>query len=630
MNFRQKIILCLLPYFVLGSVAFAQVVDIPDANLRTAIREALNLPDDALITQDILLHLDRLDNAHGREITNLIGLEFAKNLEYLELSQNPLSDLTPLANLTKLRRLFAWRCEIADINALANLTELRHLDLSYNRIDDITALTGMTEMIGMRLVGNSISDVTPLVNMTRLEHLDISHNIILDHTPLNGLSIPEFVYDETCDMPPLLLKQRLENKTYPSLFNAWGSRILNRPDLSDIENFASHDLWFHGPQFGLAFQELFHGFEIRGNLDEAIKRRDELLTINPNMVFLVDIRMLEYWEHEAPENWIGWLRDANGDRVSLWPGSFLVDFTQPEVQDRIVAQAVAVSACGLYDGVFFDHWSEPRGKLGNHVPLEAEQRARDIIMQRIRAETRPSFLIMGNNNHRKLVRTGKYINGSFMEIGVPYDLTEEESEYWLGRVERSLRWLEQNLREPRINALEGQAIPTEPFDSPSNLRWMRLFTTLSLTHSDGYVLFRTGGGHDHYWYDFWGTDLGRPVGPKTQLYDEDIPGLYIREFTNGLAVYNHSGEVQAITLPDKAQGVASGLIDTEHTLPNLDGEIYLRVKPNNPADVNGDGVVNILDLTIIARGFGTDSLEGDVNGDGVVNVLDLVFVANQF
>ena len=48
------------------------------------------------------------------------------------------------------------------------------------------------------------------------------------------------------------------------------------------------------------------------------------------------------------------------------------------------------------------------------------------------------------------------------------------------------------------------------------------------------------------------------------------------------------------------------------------------------ADVNNDGLVNILDLTLVAQAFGTDSKEGDVNGDGVVNVFDLVFVANAF
>ena len=84
------------------------------------------------------------------------------------------------------------------------------------------------------------------------------------------------------------------------------------------------------------------------------------------------------------------------------------------------------------------------------------------------------------------------------------------------------------------------------------------------------------------------------------------------------------------TLPEKVQGVASGLVNTEHALPNLDGEMYLRVKPKNPTDVNGDGTVNILDLTFVAQSFGTDSTNADVNGDGLVNVFDLVFVANQF
>ena len=51
MNFRQIITLSLSLYIVLGSVVFAQVVEIPDPNLRAAIRDAINLPDDVPITQ---------------------------------------------------------------------------------------------------------------------------------------------------------------------------------------------------------------------------------------------------------------------------------------------------------------------------------------------------------------------------------------------------------------------------------------------------------------------------------------------------------------------------------------------------------------------------------------------------
>lgn len=54
--------------------------------------------------------------------------------------------------------------------------------------------------------------------------------------------------------------------------------------------------------------------------------------------------------------------------------------------------------------------------------------------------------------------------------------------------------------------------------------------------------------------------------------------------------------------------------------------------PRKPWDVNGDGRVNILDLTYVASHFGSDNAppEADVNGDGKVNILDLTLVASHF
>ena len=54
-------------------------------------------------------------------------------------------------------------------------------------------------------------------------------------------------------------------------------------------------------------------------------------------------------------------------------------------------------------------------------------------------------------------------------------------------------------------------------------------------------------------------------------------------------------------------------------------------RPQTIADVNNDGVVNILDLVLIASSFGqSGQSNADVNGDRVVNILDLVFVAGMF
>ena len=53
-----------------------------------------------------------------------------------------------------------------------------------------------------------------------------------------------------------------------------------------------------------------------------------------------------------------------------------------------------------------------------------------------------------------------------METGRDYDggYTHEG----LMEIETSLLWLEQNLRSPQINCLEGWGIPTEPPDSQDN------------------------------------------------------------------------------------------------------------------------------------------------------------------
>ena len=280
-------------------------------------------------------------------------------------------------------------------------------------------------------------------------------------------------------------------------------------------------------------------------------------------------------------------------------------------------------------------------------------------MQGIRDAVGDDFLILvttTNTIGTAIPRTAEYINGLFMETTEDYEggYTYEG----LSDIENTLLWAEENLREPQINCLAGRGVRNEPLGSPRNLQWMRLFTTMSLTHSDGYVMFTMGGDLDHpphlfeflpghaddhaqgirhthqnqkYWYDFWDAQLGQPVGgdeTKAQLY-EDREGLFIREFTNGWAVYNRSGKAQEIELPQEVSGWNSGVEhQRRHALADLDGEIYLKAKATPTADVNGDGTVNVLDLVLVANAFGKSA--PDVNGDGTVNVLDLVLVANAF
>ena len=510
------------------------------------------------------------------------------------------------------------------------MTRLKWLELSGNQISDITPLSNLYQLTLLEAFRNHITDVTPLANLTRLEHLKIHDNAIVDHSPLDRLALTHFIYDQTCDIPPVPLQPRLENRSFPSVFAAWGglgwSSVLNQPHLSDLEQMAQHDLYFCCLIFDQAFFDTGDDWEVRGELQHATQIRDDYIALNPNMVFLVG--MSAVWEKldTFPADSPYWARDAQGEILPVWGDSALANLSHPDVQERIVEKAVAVSKCGMYDGIFFDGWSEWHANRRGVLP------GMGTILTGIRERVREDFLIMVNTNTWTAPVSAPYINGLFLESGFPHDSNSNSPEVLeerLSELEDTLTWAESTLKSPQINGLEGWGFQDEPLDSPRNLRWMRAMTALSLAFSDGYLLYNNGRGHRHYWYDFWDADLGQPVGEKGQLY-QGTDGLYIREFTNGWAVYNHSGAPQMIRLPEEVQGVASGLVNVEHALANLDGEMYLRVKPANPADVNGDGVVNILDLTLVAQGFGSNEAGADVNGDGVVNVFDLVMVAEGF
>lgn len=528
----------------------ANQIHIPDPNLRAAVREALNLPADAPVTLAAMQDLTDL-GAGERGITDLSGLEFAINLTFLSIPYNPITDLTPiaklknletiymwgtsvsditlLANLTTLRTLLASGCGIADISPLANLTQLTEVRLDHNKISDISPLANLKRLTHLELNRNRIIDVRPLAGLTQLKFLAIHDNRILDHSPLDALSLEHFTYDQTCDMPPLPLQRRLENRSFPSVATAWARTTSNQPHLSELEQLVQHDLSFCClGMFGLQFFDTGDDWEVRGTLTKGVKARDEFLEHNPNMIFLAVINAVWEGYESFPEDSPYWQRDAQGQILEAF-GVGLVDLNHPGVQQWVIERAVAVSECGLLDGIIFDGWNEYHtGKRGHH-PGVAE------ILAGIRERVHPDFLIGVNPNRRKTLVSMPYINGLFFEPGILDPINyprgdgavESEVERLLNELEDTLSWAESNLRSPQINLLEIAGLEHEPADSPANLRWMRAMTALSLTFSDGYVLYTVYDDSKHFWYDFWDVDLGRPIGPKSQLYKE-TDGLYIR------------------------------------------------------------------------------------------------------
>ena len=619
------------------------VVNIPDPNLEGAIRDQLNwerptFPPNAPITQQDILKLTWLDG-RGKNITDLTGLEDATNLIVLYLGGNQIQDIIPLANLTK----------------------LENLDLSYNAIESVELLASLIQLQTLNFTANPIQDITPLTHLINLERLHISGNLVTDFTPLLGLNLIYLEYDEVCDFPPLLppVRERMERRTFPSSF-AWGGALstLELDHLTTDERAALYDLDF-GPGFPVSWDstptEPAWGIatSLAGRVALGREKLQHRTSINPNMIFLRHIGFHDSSEEDFPPGSDFLLRDENGELIRKRSGTARINFLKPEVQDLLVKRIIGIERCGFFDGIFLDQFGD-HGVTGHNfygVSPEEVIQAFSNIFKAIREQVRDDFLILINTNRDKATFYTEYVNGTFMEAGHDYvymsGLPGGFNYDGLKEIESTLSWSEENLRSPQINCLEGWGIPAEEPDSPENQRWMRVITTLSLTHSDGYVVYTTGWGsvkvcpecpypwgpaHENIWYDFWDADLGRPVGPKVQYrqhIEDSFKGLFIREFTNGWAVYNRSGKAQTITLPASATPVSdrgNNAASQTHLLPDLDGEMYLKLP--NPYDLNRDGTINVLDLLLVSQHFGTAT--GDVNGDGTTNILDLTLVAQQF
>ncbi len=172
----------------------ADPVTIPDAGLRSAVREALSKPSGSITCADMeeLTYLTSGDDfgdlalqqlaglQHARKVAylsreesgdtsfpldasnpigSLEGLQYAKNLVYLNLAFNEISDLSPLANLTKLEELTLWDNTIRDLSPLAGLTSLVYLDLDDNHISDISPLVrnnGLADNDLLYMMGNCL------------------------------------------------------------------------------------------------------------------------------------------------------------------------------------------------------------------------------------------------------------------------------------------------------------------------------------------------------------------------------------------------------------------------------------------------------------------------------------------
>ena len=160
---------------------------LPDANLRTAVRSALNLNNNDALTQAGMANLTGL-TARNAQISSLTGLEHASNLQKLDLRDNTISSISALSGLTNLESLKLKGNNISSVSALSGLTNLTLLNLKENNISSISTLSGLTNLEHLRVDENSITDVQPLTSLVNLNKLWIAGNSLTNAHLLSSLT----------------------------------------------------------------------------------------------------------------------------------------------------------------------------------------------------------------------------------------------------------------------------------------------------------------------------------------------------------------------------------------------------------------------------------------------------------
>jgi len=199
------------------------VVDVPDPALRKIVGLIVGVWPDLPVTCDAIRRLTRITNPLFG-VKSLEGLQYATHLELLDLQQNDVRDLSPLAHLPRLRSIRLGQNGLTTLDGLGELPALEVLQVDRNRLRDISALAAQTTLTTLRMNGNDVTSLAPLVNLTRLRVLEAFRNPITSLAPVRGLTGLQVLYAGNRSLSPgaLAIAANLPNLTRLGLSFAAG------------------------------------------------------------------------------------------------------------------------------------------------------------------------------------------------------------------------------------------------------------------------------------------------------------------------------------------------------------------------------------------------------------------------
>jgi Leucine-rich repeat (LRR) protein len=145
-------------------------------------------------------------NVGSNLLTAIDDLHDLPNLRRFSAWENRISDIGPLGAIPTIQEIHMANNRVTDITALAQLSELEWLDLADNfdptsnpptYITDISPLAGLTRLTRLDLSAGKVTDISALENLTNLIWVNLNTNKITDLSPLvnnSGFGTGDFLF----------------------------------------------------------------------------------------------------------------------------------------------------------------------------------------------------------------------------------------------------------------------------------------------------------------------------------------------------------------------------------------------------------------------------------------------------
>ena len=648
-----SLVAVLMMLFALQGATYGQtMVEFADANLARGVRSALGLDTDPkevdfrLIPQQPLAELTELYLVE-KKITDLTGLEHATQLTVLDLGgkpnsnkRNQIRDITPLARLTQLTVLDLNYNQISDIAPLARLTQLTRLRLRDNQISDIAPLAQLAQLTELTLSDNQISNIAPLARLTQLTRLRLWGNQISDIAPLAQLAqLTELALgdNQISNIAPLA---QLTQLTGLSLSDNQISDIAHLAQLTQLTALTLSDNQISNiaPLAQLTqLRWLYLGDNQISDVSPltALASLTNLNLENNPIADTSPVRMILRNNPEIDTSYIGFpVIVAEPDRgTNSHLSIYWVEVGESDAYTigGGVSDARAIHHTNLVKTQY--NFNLVTGKIV-YITIDA-------------AGGKLYWTEWGTESIRRANLDGTSVEDVIIGLDKPYSIA-------LDAAGGKLYWTERGAESIRRANLDGTSVEDviigldKPYSIALDAAGGKLYWTEWDTESirranlDGTnvedVVIEFGGyldialdvaGGKLYWTN-WGTDSIRRAN-LDGTYVEDVVGFAI---TTDIALDVAGGKLYWTDQFDDiirranldGTSVEDVVVGVGHAR-----DIALISSVESPLlkeDVNGDNVVNIADLVVVAANLGeTGENDADVNGDGIVNVLDLVLVA---